>query len=102
MSNRSSDASNILGAIGVAIVVLIAMVPKPVWIALGIVAALGVVAYVSNKGRLTGLHAAAAVASRRERLSGGYSAIASQHQASAAVELAGVAPKTYQTYQTTV
>ena len=46
MSNRSSDASNILGAIGVAIVVLIAMVPKPVWIALGIVAAVAVVTWI--------------------------------------------------------
>ncbi|WP_304106562.1 hypothetical protein [Mycolicibacterium bacteremicum] len=46
MSNRSSDGSNILGAIGVAIVVLIAVVPKPVWIVLGIVAAIAVVTWI--------------------------------------------------------
>lgn len=49
MSKRSSDGSNVLGAILVGIVVLIAMVPKPVWIFLGVVAGLSLVAWIVAK-----------------------------------------------------
>jgi len=46
MSKRSSNGADVFAGLVIGVVVLIAMVPKPVWIALGIIAGVTVVAWV--------------------------------------------------------
>ncbi|TDK84627.1 hypothetical protein [Mycolicibacterium mucogenicum] len=45
-SKRSSDGSNALGGFIFFVILLVVMIPKPVWIALGVIAAVGVVIWV--------------------------------------------------------
>lgn len=46
MSKKSSDGSNVIGGLIVFVVVLIALVPKPVWIALGVIVGAIIVTWV--------------------------------------------------------
>ncbi|PRC45618.1 hypothetical protein C6A85_94245, partial [Mycobacterium sp. ITM-2017-0098] len=46
MSKKSSDGSNVIGGLVVFVVVLIALVPKPVWIALGVIVGAIIVSWV--------------------------------------------------------
>lgn len=48
-SKRSSDGSNAVGGLIFGVIVLIAMVPKPVWIALGVITAVTVLSWVVHK-----------------------------------------------------
>lgn len=45
-SKRSSDGSNALGGFIFFVILLVVMIPKPVWIAFGVIAAVGVVIWV--------------------------------------------------------
>lgn len=80
MSQRSSGGADAVGAFVVGMVVLIAMVPKPVWIFLGVVAGLSLVAWIAVKlvkaveasrieaeNRARAEQAAQAAAAKRER-----------------------------------
>lgn len=66
---RSSDSSAGIGGAIFVIVVLIAMIPKPVWITLGVIAAVAVIAWivVSIAKAETMRREAAAAAAQRER-----------------------------------
>lgn len=49
-SKRSSDgSSNVVGGLIVGVIVLIALVPKPVWIALGVITAVALISWIGYK-----------------------------------------------------